>query len=74
MSNEGNKIPPPSHHEENYIVIQVPIGTKKQDIEKQISAALAEQPDDIFAKRKSRELVIVVQNEGWLDRQSKSIK
>ncbi len=64
MSDEKNKLPPPSRHQENYIVIQVPTGTKKQEIEKQILAALAEQPENIFANRKSREVVIVVQDEG----------
>jgi hypothetical protein len=65
MSSEKKKLPPPSHHQENCIVIQVPTGTKKEDIEKQIHTALAEQPENIFATRKSKELVIVVQNEGW---------
>ncbi len=65
MSSEKKKLPPPSHHEENCIVIQVPKGTNKQDIEKQIHAALADQPENILAKRKSKELVIVIKNEGW---------
>jgi hypothetical protein len=64
MSDEKRKLPPLSHHQENCLVIQVPTGTSKLEIEKQIHAALAEQPENIFAARKSKELVIVVQNEG----------
>jgi predicted nucleotide-binding protein len=63
MADEKKK-PAPSHHLENAIIVQVPTGATKQDIENQIRAALAEQPDNILATRKSKELVIIVQNEG----------
>jgi hypothetical protein len=65
MSKEGKKPTVPSHHEGKYIVIQVPPSTPKKEIEKQIHDALAEQPQDVFASSISKELVIVVQEEGW---------
>jgi hypothetical protein len=58
------KKPTLGHHEENSIVITVPTGTLKQEIEQQIHDALAEMPQDIFKGRKSRELVLVLQHEG----------
>jgi hypothetical protein len=69
MSDEERKqFPPlaplPSHFEESCIVIPVPSGTLKREIEKQIHDALSEQPQDIFKDRKSREMVIVIQHEG----------
>jgi hypothetical protein len=67
MSDEGKRLPQPSHHEGKYVIIQVPPSTPKKDIEKQIHDALAEQPQDIFARSISKELVIVVQEEGWDD-------
>jgi hypothetical protein len=67
MSDLEKRLPRPSHHEGKYIVIQVPPSTPKKDIEKQIHDALAEQPQDIFTSRISKELVIVVQEEGWDD-------
>jgi hypothetical protein len=63
MSDEEKKLSP-THFEENCIVVSVPAGTLKQQIEKQIHDALAERPDDIFKDRKSREMVIVIQREG----------
>jgi hypothetical protein len=63
MSDEEKKLSP-THYEENCIVISVPTGTLKQQIEKQIHDALAERPDDIFKDRRSREMVIVIQREG----------
>jgi hypothetical protein len=53
-----------SHYEENCIVVPVPTGALKEEIEKQIHDALAEQPQDLFRDRKSRELVIVLQHFG----------
>jgi hypothetical protein len=67
MSDEGKRLPQPSRHEGKYVIIQVPPSTPKKDIEKQIHDALAEQPQDIFARSISKELVIVVQEEGWDD-------
>jgi hypothetical protein len=64
MAKEEKKFSPPPHYEENCIVVPVPTGTLKQEIEKQIHDALAEQPQDIFKDRKSRELVIVLQDMG----------
>ena len=64
MSDEEKKPPPPVPFEENCIVVPVLTGTLKQEIEKQIHAALAGQPQDIFKHRKSRDLVIIVQHEG----------
>jgi hypothetical protein len=64
MSDEERKLSPPAHYEENCIVVPVLPGTLKQEIEKQIHDALAEQPQDIFKDRKSREIVIVIQHEG----------
>jgi hypothetical protein len=64
MSKEEKKLPPPTHYEENCIVVSVPTGTLKQEIEKQIHDALAARPDDIFKDRKSREMSIVIQHEG----------
>ena len=65
MANEEKKPPPPpSHHSEQNIVVQVPHGASISVIEKQIHEALAQQPEDFLRKRKSRELVIVVQDEG----------
>jgi hypothetical protein len=64
MSGEEKKLSPPTHFEEKCIVVSVPTGTLKQQIEKQIHDALVEQPDDIFKDRKSREMVIVIQHEG----------
>jgi hypothetical protein len=63
MSSEEKKSPPPppSRHEEKSIVIQVPPNTSKNEIEKQIHDALAEQPQDIFVNRASKEIIIVVQ-------------
>jgi hypothetical protein len=58
------KKPTLGHHQENSIVITVPTGTLKQEIEKQIRDALAEQPQDIFKDRQSREVLIVLQEEG----------
>jgi hypothetical protein len=65
MKSEGKKPrpPAPSRHQEKSIVIQVPPNTSKQEIEKQIHAALAEQPQDIFLNRASKEIIIVVQQE-----------
>lgn len=65
MSNEEKKPhrPVPSHHQEKSVVIQVPPNTSKEEIEKQIHAALAEQPQDLFLNRASKELIIVVQQE-----------
>jgi hypothetical protein len=64
MSDEETKLSPPVPYEENCIVVPVPTGTLKQEIEKQIHDALAEQPQDIFKDRQSRELVIILQHEG----------
>jgi hypothetical protein len=66
MSEEKKKGPPPapSRHEGRYIIIQVPPKTSKDVIEKQIRDALNEQPQDIFAASVSREVIIVVQEEG----------
>jgi hypothetical protein len=63
MSNVEKK-PTLGHHQENSIVITVPTGTQKQEIEQQIHDALAEQPQDIFKDRKSREVLIALQHEG----------
>jgi hypothetical protein len=63
MSDEEKKLSP-THFEENSIVVSVPTGTLKQEIEKQIHDALAARPDDIFKGRKSREMTIVIQHEG----------
>jgi hypothetical protein len=63
MSDEEKKLSP-THYEENCIVVSVPTGTLKQQIEKQIHDALVDQPDDIFKDRKSREMIIVIQHEG----------
>jgi hypothetical protein len=60
MSPEKN----PPYYEENCIVVPVPTGALKEEIEKQIHDALAEQPQEIFKDRKSRELVIVLQHMG----------
>jgi hypothetical protein len=62
MSAEEKKLP--GHFEEKCIVVTVPPGTSKQEIEKQIHDALAEQPEDIFTARKCTELVIILQHEG----------
>jgi hypothetical protein len=68
MSAEKKKgPPPPSRHEGRYIVIQVPPKTSKEAIERQIHDALNEQPQDIFAASVSREVIIVVQEEGPID-------
>jgi hypothetical protein len=65
---ERKQFPPlpriPSHYEESSIVVPVPSGTQKRDIEQRIHDALAEQPEDIFKDRKSREMVIVLQHMG----------
>ena len=65
---ERNPFPPlpriPSHYEENCIVVTVPSGTLKREIAQRIHDALAEQPQDIFKDRKSREMVIVLQHMG----------
>jgi hypothetical protein len=58
------KRPSPGRYEENSIVITVPTGTLKQEIENQIHDALAEMPQDIFTGRASREVLIVLQHEG----------
>lgn len=65
MSDEGKKppLPPPFIIHEQTIVIQVPPNTSKQEIENQIHKALAEQPQDIFLNRASKEVIIVVQQE-----------
>ena len=62
MSAEEKKLP--GHFEEKCIVVTVPTGTLKQEIENQIHDALAEMPQDIFKGRKSRELILVIQHEG----------
>jgi hypothetical protein len=62
MSNPEKKLP--GHFEEKCIVVTVPPNTSKQEIEKQIHEALAEQPDDIFKGRQCTELVIILQHEG----------
>jgi hypothetical protein len=66
MSDEGKKppLPPPSIIHEQSIIIQVPPHTSKQEIENQIHKALAEQPQDIFLNRASKEIIIVVQQKG----------
>jgi hypothetical protein len=63
MSDEGKTPPLPPPFNEQTIVIQVPPNTSKQEIEHQIHKALAEQPQDIFLKRRSKEVIIVVQQE-----------
>ena len=65
MSDEEKKLSP-GHFEEKCIVVTVPSGTSKQEIEKQIHEALAEQPDDIFIGkgRHCKGLVIILQHEG----------
>lgn len=61
MSQEENKVL--SHHEEDCIIVQVPDGSQKAAIEREIHEALSEFPDDIFAQHPSGDLVIVVQSE-----------
>jgi hypothetical protein len=65
MSDEEKKSPipfPPIIHDQT-IVIRVPPNTSKREIENQIHKALAEQPQDIFLNRLSKEVIIVVQQE-----------
>ncbi|MEI9978881.1 MAG: hypothetical protein WDN23_07720 [Edaphobacter sp.] len=62
---EEKKRPPTSHYNDEGIVIEAPTGTPKEDIVKEIQKALAERPMDMFAGKKSKQLVIVVKDEGW---------
>ena len=65
MSNGGKKRPPPSHTKEQFILVKSPDGTPKEDLKKEIIKALDEEPLDLFPPKKSKDLVIVVKNEGW---------
>jgi hypothetical protein len=66
MADESKKKrPPPSHYHDDGIVVEAPHGTPKQDTVNEIVKALNEQPDDLFKNKRSKQLVIVVKDEGW---------
>jgi hypothetical protein len=64
MPDLENKVP--GHFEEKCIVVTVPTGTSKREIEKQIHEALAEEPDDVFIGKGGhcKGFVIMLLNEG----------
>jgi hypothetical protein len=66
MADESKKKrPPPSHYNDEGIVVDAPHGTPKQDIVNEVVKALNERPDELFKGKKSKQLVIVVKEEGW---------
>jgi hypothetical protein len=65
MANDGKNRPPPSHHKEQFLVVESPAGTTKEEVKKEIIKALDEEPLDAFPPQKPKDYVIVVKNEGW---------
>jgi hypothetical protein len=64
MSNEEEKPEFPKIIHEEHIVIEVPPDTSQVEIEKEIHKALSHEPQDFLRKSKSRQLIIVVKQEG----------
>jgi hypothetical protein len=64
MSDEQKKHKLPEHLEEKHIVVKVPPGVSKKEIEEEIHKALAQEPPDFLVRSPSKQMIIVVQVEG----------
>jgi hypothetical protein len=54
----------PSHRKEQHIVVEVPIGCDNSVIEAEIHKALATRTESVVKEKKTKALVMVVQEEG----------
>jgi|HubBroStandDraft_6_1064221.scaffolds.fasta_scaffold695388_2 hypothetical protein len=54
----------PSNRKEQHIVVEVPIGCDNSVIEAEIHKALATRPESVIKEKKTRALVMIVQEEG----------
>ena len=64
MIEKEGATPRPQILHENHILVQVPTGTSLKKIEEEIHKALAEESQDFLVQSPSRQIIIVVQNEG----------